>query len=98
MTDLNLKPTDLVSNLTVAELESLVANIVENKLQHQSEPYEAMLERIKKKLAKPYDPTAPSLGDIALELAAQVPDEEWGKLPKDAAKRYKDYLYGISES
>ncbi|UBF25268.1 hypothetical protein K9N68_27210 [Kovacikia minuta CCNUW1] len=93
-----LKPDDSISSLTFAELETLITHIVRKAIQQKQSPYEAEMERIRQELKKPYDPTAPSLADIALELAAKVPEEEWARVPKDASKRYKEYLYGRPQS
>lgn len=41
-----------------------------------------------------YDPNAKPIWEIAEELAADVPDEEWGKIPSDLSINYKHYLYG----
>ncbi len=32
--------------------------------------------------------------EIAVELGAQIPDEEWAKWPSDGSINYKHYLYG----
>ena len=100
MTNFHPTASDLVGNLTMAELEALVIRVVNDRLQQQRSPesHEEMIQRIKRKIAEPYDTTAPSLATIAQELAAQVPEEEWAKLPIDASKRYKEYLYGQPET
>ena len=38
-----------------------------------------------------YNPDAVPLWEWAAQLSAQVPDEEWEKLPKDLARRLKYY-------
>ena len=43
----------------------------------------------------PYDESARPIEDILMELASEVPEEEWDKLPKDGAKNLDHYLYGI---
>jgi hypothetical protein len=32
--------------------------------------------------------------DRLLEIGRSVPDEEWNKLPKDASKRFDEYVEG----
>jgi hypothetical protein len=32
--------------------------------------------------------------EVAQQLAAQVPEEEWAKLPTDMSINYRHYLYG----
>jgi Arc/MetJ-type ribon-helix-helix transcriptional regulator len=46
-------------------------------------------------------PTAPPLPanykpiwEIAQEIAASIPDEEWAKLPTDGAEQHDHYIYG----
>lgn len=91
-----------MSTLTVGELEALITRIVQTALQPQGAQNgssdDAQMEKVHQELAKPFDPTAPSLADIALEIAARVPEEEWAKIPKDASKRYKEYLYGTVQN
>lgn len=41
-----------------------------------------------------YDPTAKPIWQIALELGATVPDEEWAKVPADLSVNLDHYLYG----
>lgn len=40
------------------------------------------------------DPKAKPPWQIALEIGASVPDEEWAKLPSDLARNLDHYLYG----
>ena len=42
----------------------------------------------------PYDPTAPRIEDVLAELAREVPEEEWEKLPDDLTDNLDHYLYG----
>ena len=92
MTPPELKPNDSISSLTVADLESLVAQIVQKTLQQKQSSWDAQIQQVKQKLAEPYDTTARSLADVAIDLAAQAPEEDWAKVPTDASMRYKQYL------
>lgn len=38
-----------------------------------------------------FDPDAPPIWELVTEISAQVPDEEWKKLPTDLAKRFDYY-------
>ncbi|PSR17715.1 type I restriction endonuclease subunit R [filamentous cyanobacterium CCP3] len=38
-----------------------------------------------------FDPTATPIWELAAQLSSQVPDEDWGQLPTDLAKRFDDY-------
>jgi hypothetical protein len=42
----------------------------------------------------PYDETARPIEEILMELAKEVPVEEWKKLPKDLSENLDHYLYG----
>lgn len=41
-----------------------------------------------------YDSTARPLWELIVELGAQVPDEEWAKVPSDFARNAEHYMYG----
>jgi hypothetical protein len=41
----------------------------------------------------PYDPSAPAIEDILAELAGEVPQEEWARLPPDLTDNLDHYLY-----
>jgi hypothetical protein len=38
-----------------------------------------------------FDPDAPPIWELAAKISAQVPDEEWQKLPPDLAQRFDYY-------
>lgn len=42
----------------------------------------------------PYDPTARSIQDVLGELAAEIPTEDWNRLPADLTDNLDQYLYG----
>lgn len=42
----------------------------------------------------PYDPTARAIEDVLAELAREVPDEEWNRLPADLTDNIDHYVYG----
>ncbi len=39
-------------------------------------------------------PDARPIEDVLMELAAEVPDEEWARLPADLSANLDHYLYG----
>jgi hypothetical protein len=43
---------------------------------------------------KPKPAPEKSLGEKLLELAREIPDEEWAKLPRDGAANHDHYIYG----
>ena len=42
----------------------------------------------------PYNPTERPIWEIAVELGASLPDDEWAKVPRDLSKNLDHYLYG----
>ncbi len=38
-----------------------------------------------------YDPKATPIWELVAKISAQIPDEEWQKLPTDLARRFDDY-------
>jgi hypothetical protein len=53
------------------------------------------VEELTRELAEvPYDPNARPIEEVLMEIAAQVPDEEWAKLPPDLADQHDHYIYG----
>lgn len=77
------------------------------ELELTEEDVESLMEQlasIKKTLAAQKNNSHPqavgeqkSIGDILLEIASDVPEEEWDKLPKDLNKNLDHYVYGISK-
>lgn len=47
-----------------------------------------------RELAIPPNQTKRPIWEIVAEIGAQIPDEEWAKVPSDASINYKHYLYG----
>lgn len=43
----------------------------------------------------PFDPDAPPIWEVLEQLGQSVPEEEWDKVPKDAARNLDFYLYGL---
>ena len=35
--------------------------------------------------------------EVVVEIGAQIPDEEWAKVPNDASINYNHYLYGAAK-
>ncbi len=42
----------------------------------------------------PFDRSARPIEDVIAEIAAEVPEEEWKKLPRDLSKNLDHYIYG----
>ena len=53
-------------------------------------------EVIRPKTTKPtYDHSAQPIGGVLEELAREIPQEEWDKLPSDLTDNLDHYLYGV---
>ena len=52
------------------------------------------LDIVSDKEKESFDPDAPRIEDVIKEIAKDVPDEEWEKLPHDLTDRLDYYLYG----
>jgi hypothetical protein len=70
--------------MTKAELKALIAETVREVIRQENsgKSLKAEIEKIK---SLEYDSDAKPFWEIAAELSARVPDEEWAKLPKDAS-------------
>ncbi|MCA1993976.1 MAG: hypothetical protein LDL41_18305 [Coleofasciculus sp. S288] len=69
----------------IRKLENLIANgrVVEAKAQAVDEV--SVIGELS------FDPDAPPIWELVAEISAQVPDEEWKKLPTDLARRFDYY-------
>jgi hypothetical protein len=45
-------------------------------------------------LERRFDPTARPIEEIIAEIAGQVPEEEWDRLPPDLSEQHDHYIYG----
>jgi membrane protease subunit (stomatin/prohibitin family) len=84
---------DLVSTMTKVELKALIAETMRDVIQ-QENSRSSLKTQIEKIKSLKYDSDAKPFWQIAAELSARVPEEEWAKLPKDASTRVDEYLYG----
>jgi hypothetical protein len=78
------------ANLEQAILEKLQA-LPDNKQEEVLALLDAML---KEKHEPPSSENVRPIWEIITELSAQVPMEEWEKLPRDGAEQHDHYLYG----
>ncbi len=69
----------------ITRLENLIANKPTIPAQDETNPNKIDLTKIK------YDPDAIPIWELVAQISAQVPDEEWKKLPTDLARRFDDY-------
>jgi hypothetical protein len=52
------------------------------------------LERPEPPQPAPLPPGYKPIWEVAREIAATIPDEEWAKLPTDGAEQHDHYIYG----
>ena len=78
------------ANLEQTILEKLQA-LPDNK---QQEVLALIDEMLNKNLEPPPRENVRPIWEIITELSAQVPMEEWERLPRDGAEQHDHYLYG----
>jgi hypothetical protein len=67
---------------------------IAEKVPRKTKLKKTKLEKLFESQAHMKDPNARPIWEIAEMLGAQIPAEELARIPKDAAKNYKHYLYG----
>jgi GTP-dependent phosphoenolpyruvate carboxykinase len=67
-----------IEHLSETELEAVKQSI--DSVIHHEEPQ--------------YDTTVPPVWEIATQIGAEIPQEEWAKVPSDLSKNVDHYLYG----
>lgn len=71
--------------------ESLIEKLRGLPLEKQQEVLE-FVENLAKRPATSRDDRP--IWEVIREISAEVPDEEWAKLPADGAEQHDHYLYG----
>jgi type I restriction enzyme, S subunit len=74
----------------ITKLENLIMNKSTAPVQDDSSPNKISLKDIK------YDPNAIPIWELAAQISAKVPDEEWAKVPSDLSQRF-DYYQGLRD-
>lgn len=69
----------------ITNLENLIARKQTPQIQIDMEQQPSTSSKLT------FDPNAPPIWELVSQISAQVPDEEWKKLPTDLAKRFDDY-------
>ena len=93
-------PNKSVASLTIAELEAFIKEIIQKSdvasatLRERTEESSIIPSHIMLEADAPFDETAVPLSEIVAALAAEVPDEIWATVPKDASEQVDRYLYG----
>jgi hypothetical protein len=81
-----------------------VTDELEQRLRDQAEqqgvPLDSYLRAALEALAVPESPASPSVPTSPLlelfeQIWADIPEEEWEKLPRDLAEQHDHYIYGI---
>jgi type I restriction enzyme S subunit len=71
---------DAISKLENLIVKKSMATIQDDATRQPSDPSEFS-----------FDPDAPPIWELVAEISAQIPDEEWKKLPRDLARRFDYY-------
>lgn len=69
----------------ITNLENLIARKQTPQIQIDMEQQSSTFSKLT------FDPDAPPIWELVAEISAQVPDEEWKKLPTDLARRFDYY-------
>ncbi|ARV61916.1 type I restriction endonuclease subunit R [Nostocales cyanobacterium HT-58-2] len=69
----------------INQLETLIARKQTPQIQIESVQQPSALSELT------FDPDAPPIWELVAQISAQVPDEEWKKLPTDLARRFDYY-------
>lgn len=48
--------------------------------------------------SSPQAPKKRPIWEVVAEIGAQIPDEEWAKVPDDGSMNYKHYLYSVPKN
>ncbi len=87
---LSLEKHQVISSLTLAELEVVVTQLVQRVLSTERESFMP----IQCKQEVPFDSTATPFWQIVLDNSNQVSEEIWDSIPEDASENLDAYLYG----
>ncbi|MDX2228646.1 MAG: restriction endonuclease subunit S [Leptolyngbyaceae cyanobacterium bins.349] len=74
----------------ITKLENLIANKPTTPAKDEPNPNKIDLTKIQ------YDPNAIPIWELAARISAQVPDEEWAKVPSDLSQKF-DYYQGLRD-
>ena len=80
-----------------ANLEQAILEKIQALPDKKQEEVLALVDRMLKEREPHTRENARPIWEIIEELSAQVPMEEWEKLPSDGAEQHDHYLYGTSK-
>jgi type I restriction enzyme, S subunit len=83
--NLSRPPLQVTMPNAITRLESWIMSKPTVLTQDEPSPNKIPLEDIQ------YDPNAIPIWQLAAQISAQVPDEEWAKVPSDLSQRFDDY-------
>ena len=72
------------------ELIQQIEHLSETELETVKQLIDSVINRKEPR----YDATVPPIWEIAAQIGAEVPQEEWAKVPGDLSKNVDHYLYG----
>lgn len=77
------------------ELQELIASLPEDQIEHAGKVLRSLRGHRRPRFGRSSGKTAARpIEDIAAELAAEVPAQEWDRLPADLTDNLDHYLYG----
>ena len=77
-----------------ANLEQAILEKIQALPDKKQEEVLALVDQMLKEGPAPQSTETRPIWEIITELSAQVPMEEWEKLPSDGAEQHDHYLYG----
>jgi len=77
------------------ELQELIASLPEDQIEHAGKVLRGLCGHRRPRFGRSLGKSAArAIEDIAAELAAEVPAQEWERLPADLTDNLDHYLYG----
>ena len=86
----SLENQQLISSLTIADLEVIVTQIVQKVISQEKESL--ISNEYKQKI--PFDSTATPFWQMVVDNSSKIPEEIWDSIPNDASENLDSYLYG----
>jgi hypothetical protein len=86
----SLNNQQVLSSLTVGELEVIVTQIVQKVISKQQESL--IPDEYKQEI--PFDSKAIPFWQVVVDNYSKIPEEIWDSIPSDASEKIDLYLYG----
>lgn len=86
----SLDNQQLISSMTVGELEVIVTQIVQKVISKQQESL--IPDEYKQEI--PFDSKATPFWQVVVDNSSKISEEIWDSIPSDASEKIDVYLYG----